>query len=75
MDKRSRRGASASQPDNDGNDPCDTTAAAVEAALAEQKRTFETLLDVQLIVESNYELMTREPQQICKKAFYDIFLL
>ena len=48
MDKRSRRGASASQPDNDGNDPCDTTAAAVEAALAEQKRTFEMLLDVQL---------------------------
>ena len=48
MDKRSRRGASASQADTDGNGPCDTTAAAVEAALAEQKRTFETLLDVQL---------------------------
>ena len=48
MDKRSRRGASASQPDNDGNDPCDTTAAAVEEALAEQKRTFEMFLDVQL---------------------------
>ena len=48
MDKRSRRGASASQADTDGNGPCDATAAAVEAALAEQKRTFETLLDVQL---------------------------
>ena len=28
-----------------------------------------------LLVESNYELMTREPQKNCKKAFYDIFLL
>ena len=27
------------------------------------------------VVESNYELMTREPQKNCKKAFYDIFLL
>ena len=28
-----------------------------------------------VIVESNYELMTREPQKNCKKALYDIFLL
>ena len=28
-----------------------------------------------VIVESNYELMTREPKKNCKKAFYDIFLL
>ena len=48
MDKRSRRGASASQADADGNGPCDTTAAAIDAALAEQKRSFEMLLDVQL---------------------------
>ena len=48
MDKRSKRGASASQADTDGNGSCDTTAVAVEASLAEQKRTFETLLDVQL---------------------------
>ena len=27
------------------------------------------------IVESNYELMTREPRKKCKKAFYDVFLL
>ena len=26
------------------------------------------------IVESKYELMTREPQTNCKKAFYDVFL-
>ena len=49
MDKRSRRGASASQADADGNGPCDTTAAAaIDAALAEQKQSFEMLLDVQL---------------------------
>ena len=48
MNKRSRRGASASQADADGNGPCDTTAAAIDAALAEQKRSFEMLLDVQL---------------------------
>ena len=49
MDKRSRRGASASQADADGNGPCDTmAAAAIDAALAEQKRSFEMLLDVQL---------------------------
>ena len=27
------------------------------------------------IVESNYELMAREPRKNCKKAFYDVFLL
>ena len=27
-----------------------------------------------LIVESKYELMTREPQTNCKKAFYGVFL-
>ena len=36
--------------------------------------TFSTSIRL-LLVESNYELMTREPQKNCKKAFYDIFLL
>ena len=27
------------------------------------------------VVESNYELMTREPRKNGKKAFYDVFLL
>ena len=35
----------------------------------------DQLLRIQLIlVESNYELMTREPQKNCKKAFYDVFV-
>ena len=34
-----------------------------------------SVLSPYLLVESNYELMTREPQKNCKKAFYDIFLL
>ena len=48
MDKRSRQGASASQADADVNGPCDTTAVAIEAVLAEQNRSFEMLFDVQL---------------------------
>ena len=41
-----------------------------------KKRVPEAYIKIiQDIVESNYELMTREPQKNCKKAFYDIFLL
>ena len=36
---------------------------------------FRCRLCTRLIVESNYEPMTREPPKNCKKAFYDIFLL
>ena len=37
---------------------------------------FDSSISVTLgLVESNYELMTREPQKNCKKAFYDVFLL
>ena len=47
------------------------------------EETFELIFDwcffmfgpTAFLVESNYELMTREPRKNGKKAFYDVFLL
>ena len=62
-------------------DSCQSRSRQIDSAFTRQKIRIHLYAyicvscDISLLVESNYELMTREPQKNCKKAFYDIFLL